>query len=141
MPISRILYLSNLRSLSFIYSAYPLPTYKSTLSEQLFSFRNRNIRDIAAHKVYPILLLPIKSVGSYPTFSPFPTYNKVQIGSYFLRHFLSSAFAKVHSLNGVILYAVRTFLYSIEQRQSGITRQSQSNQILKTIIKAVSVNY
>lgn len=67
----------------------PLPTYRSTLSEQLFSFRNRNIRDIAARKVYPQSMLPLIVVGSYPTFSPFPIIATATTGSYFLRHFLS----------------------------------------------------
>ena len=85
MPVSRILYPV---WVSIIYLfCLPFSTYNDIERATLFPWGNRNIRGISAHKVYPLLILLLKVVGSYPTFSPFPQCK--QGGSYFLRHFLS----------------------------------------------------
>lgn len=60
------------KPLSFIWDAThaaPLSTNPRTSNEQ---FLNVRLFGISARKVYPCLLLPIVSVGSYPTFSPLP---------------------------------------------------------------------
>ena len=53
--------------------------YPPSLNEP---FSGDGICGISACKVYPQLMLPLKAVGSYPTFSPLPE------GSYFLWHYL-----------------------------------------------------
>jgi hypothetical protein len=67
---------------------------------------NRDIRGIAAHKVYPKLLLPTIPVSSYLTFSPLST----KADGNFLWHFLPDQ-DRGRPLTGVLLYAVRTFLH------------------------------
>jgi len=51
-------------------------------------FSGDGLCGISACKVYPLLMLPSKAVGSYPAFSPLPE------GGYFLWHCLFSPMAR-----------------------------------------------
>lgn len=67
--------------------------------------------DISAHKVYPILMLPLKFVSSYLTFSPLSYFFFKKSMTVIFCGTLLLRFRKAHLLNGMLLYAVRTFLF------------------------------
>jgi hypothetical protein len=75
--------------LSFIWDKHyclPLSAYPGPSGEQPSS---DPIHGISAHKVYPQAVLPLPTVSSYLTFSPFPSTGAD--GSYFLWHSLVPA--------------------------------------------------
>jgi len=71
-PVSGILFPIAIGISSFIWIMLHntiLATYPPALDEQP---SNAGIFGLATHKVYPSIVLPQYSVGSYPTFSPLP---------------------------------------------------------------------
>jgi len=73
IPISRILYLSMIDLYHLSILPTPFDMQSISANDTLRPKTGQNIRDIAAHKVYPLPILLLRTVSSYLTFSPFPS--------------------------------------------------------------------
>jgi len=63
----------------------------------------------ATHKVYPSAMLPQRTVGSYPTFSPLP-----RMGRLFSAALAVLARGKAFPLGSMVLFVVPTFLPTLD---------------------------